>query len=184
MATPPVFTTGAVLTAAQMNKIGLWHITTVSPTPATVVAVNSCFTSDFTNYLIMCSPIGAASATDIRIRLRAGATPSTVEYYMTNIFASAGSISSTSENAQSSWRGIYGGANQGLYGLLSFDVYSPQVASSVSRYAMQSSGWDGSFVTNRSATGMHAQVVSYDGFDLSAATNITATISVYGYNKG
>jgi hypothetical protein len=49
---------------------------------------------------------------------------------------------------------------------------------------MQSSGWDGSNVTNRSATGMHAQVVSYDGFDLSAGTDITATISVYGYNEG
>jgi hypothetical protein len=105
---------------------------------------------------------------------------------MTNIFASGGSISSSSENAQSSWRGIFNGAAQGLYGTLMFDVYSP-FASSVSRYQMQSSGFDLTNVTNRSATGMHAQVVSYDGFELLSTTggaNITATISVYGYNKG
>jgi hypothetical protein len=183
----PDFSPGEILTAAAMDRIGLYHITTVTPTAATIIAVDGCFTSSFTNYRIMISPVGATLQTDIRIKLRASGTPSSVEYYMTNIFAYGGSISSSSENALSSWRGIFTGANQGLYGTLSFDVYSPQVAASVSRYQMTSSGWDTNFVTNRSATGFHAQTVSYDGFELlstTAGANITATISVYGYNKG
>jgi hypothetical protein len=179
----PSFGAGEVLTATDMNAVGLWHITTVSPTPATTIAVNNCFSSDFTNYRIMCSPIGVSSSSDIRLKLRIGATPSSSEYYMTNIFCAGGSISSTSENNQTSWRGIFTGTGFPNYGALTFDLYSPYVVTQ-SRYIMQSSGWDGSVVINRSATGFHFSALAYDGFELSASSNITATISVYGYNKG
>jgi hypothetical protein len=52
---------------------------------------------------------------------------------------------------------------------------------------MQGSGWDGSSVINRSATGFHFTADNYDGFEFVATTggsNISATINVYGYNKG
>ena len=182
----PNFSPGEILTASAMDKIGLWHITTVSPTPATVIAVNNCFSSDYTNYRVLISPLGVSAASDIRIKLRIGTTPSSTEYYMTNVFASGGSISSTSENNQTSWRGMFTGASFANYAALTFDIFSPNVATQT-RYIMQSSGWDGSSVINRSANGFHFVGSAYDGFELLSTTggaNITATISVYGYNKG
>jgi hypothetical protein len=182
----PSFATGEVLTAADMNAVGLWHITTVSPTPANVVAVNNCFSSDYTNYRILISPLGVSTQSDIRLKLRINTTPSSTEYYMTNIFCSGGSISSTSENNQTSWRAMFTGSGFSNYGALTFDLFSPNVATQT-RYIMQSSGWDGTSVINRSATGFHFVGSAYNGFELSASTggsNITATISVYGYNKG
>jgi hypothetical protein len=182
----PNFSPGEVLTAGAMDSIGLWHITTVSPAAATVVAVNNCFSSDYTNYRVLISPLGVSLASDIRIKLRIGSTPSSTEYYMTNVFASGGSISSTSENNQTSWRGMFTGANFANYAALTFDIFSPNVATQT-RYIMQSSGWDGTSVINRSANGFHFVGSAYDGFELLSTTggaNITATISVYGYNKG
>jgi hypothetical protein len=181
--TYPVFASGDVLNASDMNGVGLWHITTVTPTAATVVAVNNCLSSDYTNYRILVSPLGVASSADIRIKLRSGSTPSSTGYYMTNIFAAGGSISSSSENNQTSWRGMFTGSGTSRYGALCFDLFTP-FASVESKYIMQSSGWDGSTVINRSANGFHDSAVSYNGFELSASSNITATIQVFGYNKG
>jgi hypothetical protein len=53
MATPPDFTTGALLTAAQMNAVGLWLIKSqVIGTTVSSVSVTSVFSQDFDQYLI------------------------------------------------------------------------------------------------------------------------------------
>jgi hypothetical protein len=81
---------------------------------------------------------------------------------------------------------MFTGSGFSNYGALTFDLFSPNVATQT-RYIMQSSGWDGTSVINRSATGFHFVGSAYNGFELSASTggsNITSTISVYGYNKG
>lgn len=54
MATPPVFTTGQVLTAAQMNAVGLWKVGdfTASGSSSTLICDNI-FTDDFQNYKIV-----------------------------------------------------------------------------------------------------------------------------------
>lgn len=76
MPTPPDFSTGAVLTAAQMNAVGLWRITsgitatngTVSDGVVTVnagvtsVTVTGCFSADFINYRITYSGFTGSSA--------------------------------------------------------------------------------------------------------------------------
>ena len=71
MATPPDFTAGQILTAAQMNQIGLWKITptSVSGTGATIdsdgsvvvlgggtnFTVNGAFSADYSSYKIIVS---------------------------------------------------------------------------------------------------------------------------------
>lgn len=70
MTTPPTFTVGQVLTAAQMNAVGMWRITTctassVGGTAATAsngvitvgtgnssVTIQNAFSADFDNYLV------------------------------------------------------------------------------------------------------------------------------------
>jgi hypothetical protein len=170
------------------NPTGLELITRVSPTPASTISVAGCFSSNYTDYKIIATPIAPASSSDIRIKLVASGTAASISYYMTNIFVGGTSISSNSENNQSSWRGVYcgagtsGNANIGFYNTLTFDLFGP-FATNSTRYEMQSSAWDGSQTNNRSATGFHDQPTSYNGFELSAGSNITATISVYGYRN-
>jgi hypothetical protein len=179
----PDFSPGEVLTAAAMDSIGLWRVTTVSPTPATTIAVNNCFTSDYTNYLIIATPIGVASPSDITLRLRVGGTPSTVNYYMTNIFADGASLTSSSQNNIANWRALnIDSSNTSVINALRFELYGPALANST-RYHVIGAGWSGTNVRYRQAMGFHDPSVAYDGFDLTASSNITATISVYGYNK-
>lgn len=53
MATPPTFVTGQVLTAAQMNTIGLFLIKTQTVgTAVPSVTVTNAFSADYDNYLI------------------------------------------------------------------------------------------------------------------------------------
>ena len=67
MATPPVFTTGAVLTAAQMNAVGMWEITSFTPSSNQgAFTINSAFSSDYDSYRLIWSGgvgVGAGSIT-------------------------------------------------------------------------------------------------------------------------
>lgn len=58
MATPPVFSVGATLTAAQMNKIGLFLIEDKNFSASTGVEVQNCFSSDFRNYKVFLTYYG------------------------------------------------------------------------------------------------------------------------------
>ena len=53
MATPPTFSSGAVLTAAQMNSVGLWLVKTqVIGNAVSSVTVTDAFSSDYDQYMI------------------------------------------------------------------------------------------------------------------------------------
>lgn len=183
------FTTGEILTASDTNTYlansGLVYVTQVSPTASTAVQIPSCFSSTYNNYKVIVTPISVVSASDVRLKLLVGTTPTSTGYYMTNIFASGGSISSSSENAQTSFRGVYcgtGGTGTGPFNFLEFDIYGV-FATTPTRYRMQSSAWDGTNTVNRSATGFHDGSTSFNGLELSAGSNITCTVSIYGYRK-
>jgi hypothetical protein len=181
----PDFSPGEVLTAAAMDRIGLWHITTVSPTPATTIAVNNCFNSSFNSYRIIVSPIGVAAtiSADTTFRLRVGGVPSGSNYYMTTLFIESASVSSNSENNTSNFRFLATASNNNANNFVTCELHYP-FNTTVTKYENVSSGWAGSAIRQRRTTGFHDQNLSYDGFELNAATNITGTISVYGYNKG
>jgi len=79
MATPPDFTAGQVLTAAQMNDIGLWQITSAVLSGSSV-SINNCFSADFNYYRIFARSIVTGTA-DIRFQLRAGGSNLTSAVY-------------------------------------------------------------------------------------------------------
>jgi len=182
------FTSGQILTAADTNayltNAGLVYVTTATPTAATTVGINGCFTSTYTNYRVIVTPISATGATDIDIRLRVGGVAvAAANYYMTNIFSGAGVITSTSENGRTSFRGMnLGAAGNGPYNSLAFDIFGP-AAIQETRYQMQSGGWNGTNILNRSAIGFHALATAYDGIEFIGSSAITATITVFGYRK-
>ena len=52
MATPPTFSSGSVLTAAQMNAVGLWLVKTQTVgTAVSSVSVTDVFSSNYDNNL-------------------------------------------------------------------------------------------------------------------------------------
>jgi hypothetical protein len=84
MATPPDFTTGQVLTAAQMNAVGLWLIKeqTIGSAVSTVT-VTGAFSADYDNYKIIIS--GGVGSTTNDLSLKLGST--TTGYYYNLIYA-------------------------------------------------------------------------------------------------
>lgn len=92
MATPPTFSVGDVLTANQMNQVGLWRVTPTGATNGTInadgsvtignavgsVVLSGVFSTSFDNYLITIAG-GTSSAFDNLLLQLSGATGST--YY-------------------------------------------------------------------------------------------------------
>ena len=110
MATPPDFTAGQVLTAAQMNAVGLWKITptSVSGTGASIDAngdvvvssgganltVNGVFSTDYKNYRILVSDFKASGASSIQLSMGTSAT-GTSHKWAAVFVSSAGVVNGT-----------------------------------------------------------------------------------------
>jgi hypothetical protein len=178
--------TSEILTSSDTNTYlansGLVYVASATLSAAATINVDSVFTSTYTNYRVIVWAVKTTASTDINLKLRAGGTNNSANYYSTSIFASAGSLLTTSENNQSNFRFIYtGSAND--YPTATFDIFRPQetVGTSIILAGM---GWDGTNVTNRSYNGFHDNAGSFDGFSLSVASGtVTAKYAVYGYRK-
>ena len=94
MATPPSFFAGAVLTAAQMNSVGLWLVssTTIGSAVSTI-NIDGCFTSDYRNYLIVFTGTNSSTTNIIQGNWRSSganlAGAGTYQYGVTRFDSSA-----------------------------------------------------------------------------------------------
>ena len=173
----PVFTTGEVLTAANMNKVGLWLVKTQTVGSAvTSVAVTSAFTSDYENYLVTYS--GGAASTNPVFTFQLGA--STTGYYNSMPYVSYAGTTAlavyAANAANFNWAG-YGGPN---YTGISMTVNEPNLA----KYTRVTAFYQ---AENEAGTmnGIHKVATAYTGFTIGvSAGNITGgTIRVYGYRN-
>ena len=81
MATPPVFVTGNVLTAAQMNAVSSWKLVDTNFTTSTLIEIENVFSADYDHYEVILSYWGStASATQLRFHT-AASTPTTALNY-------------------------------------------------------------------------------------------------------
>jgi hypothetical protein len=92
--TYPAFNSGEVLTASDMNAVGLWLVKTQTiGTGVASVTVNGAFSANYDNYLIMVTG-GGTTAGDYGINMRLGGTVGGYYYYgeyinYANTFANA-----------------------------------------------------------------------------------------------
>ena len=70
MATPPDFTTGQVLTAAQMSAVGLWLIETKDVTSTGILDFTDVFLGDYANYLLMWSYLQNTNDAALNLQFR------------------------------------------------------------------------------------------------------------------
>ena len=178
MATPPTFSSGAVLTAAQMNSVGLWLVKTQTVgTTVSSVTVTGAFSADYDNYLILLS--GGTGSTAASIGIEIGG--STIGYYgfMTYGDATTNTVLGAGRNNQAifNWVGGVQGASQAAH--VSVQVLGPFKAA-YTKFANGTYQNAGAYGTMQ---GEHRVATSYTSFKLvpDTGTLTGGTIAVYGY---
>jgi len=177
MATPPTFTSGAVLTAAQMNSVGLWLVKTQTVgTAVSSVAVTGAFSADYDNYLITLN--GGTVSADASMSMILGASVTGyygfMSYGQSNTATPLGAGRNNAANA--AW---VGGGTSGQMCHVRVEVFGPFAA----RYTKLLNSPYQNGIAYGIMNGEHRVATSFTGFTLSpdAGTLTGGTIAVYGY---
>lgn len=175
MTTPPDFSSGATLTAAQMSAVGLWLVKTQTVgTAVSSVTVTGAFSTDFDNYLIVDS--GGTMSSDVPYRLTFGS--SATGYYWAFIYASflGGAVNLDAGNNATFWSFAGGSATRNGF----IEVNNPFLATNTE---LRSRVRYGTVYGNN--VGIHGVSSSFTSFTLTASsgTMTGGTIRVYGYRK-
>ena len=180
MTTPPDFSVGQVLTAAQMNAVGLWLVKEVTiGTGVSSVDVTAAFSSDYDNYRITYSTVDASSdQAGLFFRFGTAASPVTTNYKFGGKFMGyTGTNLDLNQNTPGYWEvgGTETDINAGA-----FDVYGPNLAAR-STFSAAFARSDAAFTIQ----GIHDASTQHTGFHLypSAGTLTGGFIRVYGYRN-
>jgi len=177
MATPPTFTAGNVLTAAQMNAVGLWLVKSQAVgTGVSSVTVTGAFTSDFDNYKIIYSNGVGSTTHNMRIALGSATTG----YYGSGLYSPAAGASALAIGDNNAARFSYVGGGDQYSTMLDVDLISPYANTLTSIAAIINTGTNFGTYSGRHypATAFTAFTMSPDGGTLTGGT-----IYVYGYRK-
>lgn len=192
--TYPAFNSGDILTASDMNAVGLWRLTgcTVTSTGGTAatssngvitigtsntsVTVSNAFTADYDRYRITIDNIVASTGGDLRFTLGSTAT-GYYGVYNYQIYSGTGSVFYQNNTANSYIGGL--GTIAGEQSI-TFDISNPQKATRTAWYG-QAYG-NGYFFTFGYQI---ANTTQYTDFIIQPGTgSLTGgTICVYGYNN-
>ena len=175
----PVFASGDVLNASDMNGVGLWLVKTQAVGSGVAsVTVTGAFSSDYDNYRIVYG--GGTGSTAITLSLQLGA--STTGYYSVVNYAAYAALAtplSTGDSNQALWRYVgYADAN---YAQMSFDLIAPNLARWTT---FNAATWAATTVAGTSS-GIHQVATAYTAFTLGVNTGTLTggTIRVYGYRN-
>jgi hypothetical protein len=182
----PVFAVGEVLTAANMNQLGLWKVAegTLSSTATNIVG---CFSSDFTNYRIVIDSIVFNTAADLYWQLLDGTTPSAGNYrwgYL-GINAVGTTGNSNSNGANEAYTGVTQsvGVDGILLTSLTMDIFGPNLAQRT--FANNHSFSYVAANALRIGFSMNNTSSAFNGirFLTATAATVTGNVKIYGYRK-
>jgi hypothetical protein len=179
MATPPDFTAGQVLTAAQINAVGLWLVKTQTIGNAvTSVTVNDAFSADYDTYLVTINGGVASAGVDIQLRIGNAAAG----YYGTRIgttYTSDTVIVSRDNNTAQFGFAATGSTNSlQMYAIIG-SPFLPKITTLTAFVSLTATtGFGGTY------NGILNNSNPYTSFELrSGATTLSGgVIRVYGYN--
>jgi hypothetical protein len=183
----PSFASGEVLTAADMNAVGLWKIISTGTTSSGVLIVDGIFTTDYTNYRLVFSEITGSGATGLNLQWRSGgSTLSGADYYgvRQGFSYSAGVASPATDNGNTSHQicAIISGNTTSPASII-MDVYAPQKNTRNTSITAQGvdarTGGVGAF----SYSGFYNATTAVNGFALvcGVQTYSNINVTVYGY---
>jgi hypothetical protein len=175
--TSPTFAVGEILTAADMNKVGLWLVKSQTiGAGVSSVPITNCFNSDFRNYRVTFEG-GVQSVNDAAIQLQFAAAAGHYAQMRYDAFSGVGSSTLPSFNQNFCYFGLSGQANQCTF---SIDVYAPNLAE-ITKYS-------GSFTANNfygTGGGLYFNTAQLTGFTIifPGFTNTGGIVKVYGYRN-
>ena len=175
--TYPVFASGDVLNASDMNGVGLWLVKSQTVgTAVSSVTVTGAFSADYDAYKVVY--VGGVGSTALNINMTLGASASTYNMALPYVTYGSGTASGTSLSAATSWALI--GTATANSASLDVDLFNPFLA--------QYTRALGIYVSDTEAgtyAGIHKTASSYTAFTLTTSTGTLTggTISVYGYRK-
>jgi hypothetical protein len=180
MATPPDFSSGAVLTAAQMNAVGLWLVKTQTiGTAVSSVTVTGAFSTDYDHYKIIVQANSIAAGGPY-MTLQLGSTTTGYYWGAAGVIYSTGAFSGITTNNGSSWNRLGPGTTVGMAGV--YDLLNPfknENTIITGTYA------DGSAGSAAVGSGILDNTTSYTAFTVgvTSSTMTGGTIKVYGYRN-
>jgi hypothetical protein len=175
----PSFVTGEVLTAADMNAVGLWLVKTQTVgSGVSTVTVTGAFSANYENYLITYSGGTQSASTDVYLQIGG----STTGYFGTLIYNSVASSTPVgavnNNNNRADW---IGGAQANQASHVSVVLMNPfgAVYTKIRNGMYQNDSAYGIY------NGEHRVATSYTSFLLGVAsgTMTGGTIRVYGYRN-
>ncbi len=181
MATPPTFTTGQVLTAAQMNAVGLWLVKSQAVgTGVSSVSITSCFSSDYDNYVISYSNITASAAGVLYGSLLVGTTAQTNGWYGNTFYIITGAAGALSNATVTNSANVDMGSISSSAGYKNSGVFELQAPNLACDTRAQFSNADNNYW--RFGAFIVTNATQYDGIKIapSSGTLTGGTISIYG----
>ena len=176
MATPPNFVDAEILYASQLNKIGMWLISTSTiPAASATYTTPTVFSADYDNYRVVIEGVITSVASDLLVNFGATVTGYYGSAYFDNYNGAA-----TGTNRRNNGANLFIGGVETLLGeqVSTFDVANPWLTTSTSiagnYYGNGYSGW---------LAGTQANATSFSTLTIRplAGTMTGGKIYVYGY---
>jgi hypothetical protein len=180
MATPPDFIAGQILTAAQMNQIGLWKIASGSLSLTTSATnVTGVFSGDFTNYRVLFDITARSGTNRIEMRYVVGTTPTSANYNQAGIGSLYVSNTTTFYQRSNNDNQFFFDSSASLTAY-SFDIMSPNKAAITKHHGNVTNAFGG---TSFSLGGFQASTTDqFTGFQLFTDTGTVSLVyQVFGY---
>lgn len=179
----PVFASGDVLTAADMNAVGWWLVKTQTVgSGVSTVQVTSAFSSNYDNYKIVLAGGVASAGCDLKLTLGAAAT----NYYsgvIYHAYATAGPANAQALGANNTTSFPYAGSGSTTNAFMSVELYNPFLAKITGMTApLSNPNTTGSVAYS---SGFHNSATSYSDFTITTSTGTLTggTIRVYGFRN-
>lgn len=175
----PVFTTGEVLTAANMNKVGLWLINKTSVSGATQLVVDGCYSSNYTNYLLVARI--QTSSQDSFYQNRVGGSNAATNYNRQLLEAQSTVVSTSTASGQTSFV-FTSNSNGAFWQTTEASIFAPALAEPTGIQVNHCRTNGGYTVPSAFMIyGNHSTATAYDGFRIFVPSGtLTGTVWVYG----
>lgn len=180
----PVFASGDVLRAADMNAVGLWLVKSQSIGSAvSSFTVTSAFSADYDHYLILINT-NSSTSSPVQANMTLGSTAT--GYYRTGIYMSYGSttVTGVTDNNATSWTDVLRPHQNSTECYAQITLMNPYASR---RTAIVSSSPNTSTNTSTPVinVGMLNDTTSYTAFTFTTNTGTLTggSVRVYGYRN-
>jgi hypothetical protein len=188
MTVSSTFVSGQVLTATDANLMansGLTYIASGTFSGAGTKSLNSCFTTENTNYKILVQIDSVTANSVVALRWRAGGTDNNSPnyYWSTNNMLAGGTQSVNAASSDTSWTLVY--TSTTIPHLATIEVAGPQKNQSTMA-TLTASGDNPAHTAWAGSTGglLHLQGYQADGLTVfTSSGTMQGTITVYGYRQ-